>query len=76
MWDCNLKVALIQKSMDPPKNHKTPFGYSIIFLQAKLRNQRDKTIADKLMYIPNGDTQNYPFCRLQLTNQSKFNKSP
>ena len=21
---------------------------------------------DKLMYIPNDDTQNYPFCRLQL----------
>ena len=47
--------------------------------------KRDKTTADKLMY--NGDTQNYPFCRLQLvvetfdhstkwTNQSKFNKNP
>ena len=45
-------------------------------------------MADKLMYIPNDDTQNYPFCRLQLlvkmfghstfrTKQSKFNnKSP
>ena len=43
-------------------------------------------MADKLMYIPNVDTQNYPYCRLQLivetfeystkwTNQSKFNKS-
>ena len=30
----------------------------------------------KLMYIPNDDTQNYPFCILQLveTNQSKLNK--
>ena len=27
--------------------------------------KRDKTIADKLMYIPNDDTLNYPFCRLQ-----------
>ena len=27
--------------------------------------QRDKTIADKLIYISNDDTQNYPFCRLQ-----------
>ena len=27
---------------------------------------RDKTIANKLMYIPNDDTQDYPFCRLQL----------
>ena len=45
---------------------------------------RDKTMAYKLMYIPN--TQNYPFYWLQLeveafghstqgTNQSKFNKS-
>ena len=23
-------------------------------------------MADKLMYIPNNDTQNYPFCRLQF----------
>ena len=37
-------------------------------------------MADKLMYIPNYDTHNYPFCRLQLVvetfghliNQSKF----
>ena len=28
--------------------------------------KRDKTIADKFMYIPNDDTQNYPFCRLQI----------
>ena len=28
--------------------------------------ERDKTMADKFMYIPNGDTQNYPFSRLQL----------
>ena len=44
-------------------------------------------MADKLMYIHNDDTQNYPFCGLQLmvemfgcstewTNQSKFNTSP
>ena len=46
---------------------------------------RDKTIADKLMYIPNDDAQNYLFCRLnltvetlkpltKLTNQLKFTK--
>ena len=23
-------------------------------------------MADKLMYIPNDDTHNYPFCRLQI----------
>ena len=27
---------------------------------------RDKTMADKLMYIFNDDTQNYPSYRLQL----------
>ena len=27
---------------------------------------RDKTMDDKLMYIYNDDTQNYPFCRFQL----------
>ena len=27
---------------------------------------RDMTMADKLIYIPNDDTQNYPFYRLQL----------
>ena len=28
--------------------------------------QRDKPMADKLVYIPNDDTQNFPFCRLKL----------
>ena len=26
----------------------------------------DKTMANKLMYIPNYDAQNYPFCRFKL----------
>ena len=30
------------------------------------RDLREKTMADKLIYIPNNDAQNYPFCRLQL----------
>ena len=44
-------------------------------------------MVNKLMLIPNDDTQNYPFCRIQFvvemfehstqwTNQSKFNNSP
>ena len=39
-------------------------------------------MADKWMYIPNDDTQNYPLCRKQLvvetldTNQSNLIKSP
>ena len=28
--------------------------------------QGSKTMADKFMYIPNDDTQNYPFYRLKL----------
>ena len=31
-----------------------------------LRYQRDKTMADKMMYIPNDDTQNHTFFGLQL----------
>ena len=27
---------------------------------------RDKTMDDKLMYTPNDDSQNYPFCKLQF----------
>ena len=49
--------------------------------------QKDKTMPDKLMYIPSDSTQNYLFCWLQFvvetfghstkrTNKSKFNKSP
>ena len=47
----------------------------------------DKTMADKLMYIPNDNTQNYHFCRIKLmvakfdhstklTNQKNSLKSP
>ena len=28
-------------------------------------------MADKLMYIPNDDTQNYTFCKLQIDTQLK-----
>ena len=30
----------------------------------------DKTMADKFMYIPIDDTQNYPYCRLQLVDET------
>ena len=67
--------------------------YLRIVAKAKLRYfseiQWDKTMADKLMYILFliNDTQNYPFCRLQLlfemfrhstslTNQSNSIRSP
>ena len=39
-------------------------------MSSNVRDQRDKTMADKVMYIPNDDTQNYPFCRSQLVVES------
>ena len=36
------------------------------YVHNKPGNYRDKTMADKLMYILNDDTQNNPLCRLQL----------
>ena len=30
----------------------------------------DKTMADKLMYIPIDDTQNYRFCRSKLVDET------
>ena len=30
---------------------------------------------DKLIYIPNVNTQNYPFCRIQLVVKMHFNNS-
>ena len=44
------------------------------------RYTRDQTMADKLMYIPNNDSQSYPLCRLKLVDEtfehSKFTKAP
>ena len=52
-----------------------------------VNNQGSKGREQHPMYIPNDNTQEYAFCRLQLVietfghstksaNQSKFNKSP
>ena len=40
------------------------------FDQLKAGILRDKTMADKFMYIPNDDTPNYPFCRLELVAET------
>ena len=37
-------------------------------LQCDLQKGRDKTIDDKSMYIPNDETQNYPFSMLKHVN--------
>ena len=39
---------------------------ALVIYSSVLRIYRDKTMADKLMYIPNDDAQNNPFCRLLL----------
>ena len=42
-----------------------------------IQGYRDRTMTKKLMYIPNDDSQNCPFCRLQLvveTLDTKLNK--
>ena len=51
------KIRIIFVLLDP--------GTPEIILEA-IRDLRDKTMADKLMCIPNDETQIYPFCRLKL----------
>ena len=41
-----------------------------------IRDIWDETMADKLMYISNDDTQNYPFCRLQLAVETFGQSTP
>ena len=45
--------------MTKQKANKT-LDYIFVF------DQGSKRIKDKIMYIPNGNTQNNPFCKLQL----------
>ena len=42
------------------------FGQGCKIVRGMDRERKDKTMADKLMYIPNSNTQKYPSCRLQL----------
>ena len=39
--------------------------FSVKWNLKKSKEDRDKTKANKFMYIPNVNIQNYPFCRLQ-----------
>ena len=36
----------------------------------EIRDLKDNTMAEKCIYIPNDNKQNYPFCRLQLANET------
>ena len=51
-----------------PRVHRI---FSIVTFKINAKNnwivyQIDKTMADKLMFIPIDDTQNYPFCSVKL----------
>ena len=48
-------------------------SFKMIGLGKTEKLSRDKTMADKIMYIPNGDTQNYHLCRLQLVVETYGN---
>ena len=48
-------------------NHSTKLGKKAIL--------RDKTMCDKLIYIPNDDEYDYPMCLKCFDNQSRNNKS-
>ena len=41
-------------------------GASVFSMTLREKKGGGSTITDKLKYIPNNDTQNYLFCRLQL----------
>ena len=47
-------------------SNETAGCYSVYFLQTGIVANFYKTMTDKLMYILNDDTQNYPFYKLQL----------
>ena len=72
-WATSLLISTLSPPpLPPPRNTLKIFFLSIsLYLCFHLSSnhpgrERDKTMADKFMYIPNGDTQNYPFSRLQL----------
>ena len=46
--------------------HTAPHTHTHTFLPWDAGIIRDKTMEDKLMYIPKDYTQNYPFCKLNL----------
>ena len=52
------------------------FYFEYYKINVKQKNSiRDKTMDDKLLYIPNDDTQNYPFCRLKSTLNEPTNQN-
>ena len=70
----NVKICIIPFQILKLKNENVMTYETFIFYHLNLLSSchlftcapRDKTTADKFMYIPNEDTQNCPYCRLQL----------
>ena len=50
-------------------------GLNILTAGNISRISKNKTMADKLTYIPNDDIQNYPLCRLQLVVEAFVHSS-
>ena len=43
-----------------------PHAFKLYLISSAFQGKTDKTMANKLMYILNVNTQSYPFCRLDL----------
>ena len=64
LFSCPLHLSLEARGKQW-QNYKKNVKSDMDMISCNSRILRDKTMADKLIYIPNDDTQNYPFCRLQ-----------
>ena len=76
-WFQIRSLKTFQLTIEPQKGSLRMYiNISFIVLSLKITVlPKDKTMADKLVYIPNDYTQNYPFCRLQLMDEM-FGDSP
>ena len=59
-----LVVVMLHPCSPPPPSNPYPYLNLVVMLCITTGIFRDKTMADKLKYIPNDDTHNYPFVDL------------
>ena len=50
--------------------------WNVIYSATNILLEGDKTMANKLMYIPNDAKQNYTFCRLKLKRLNTYLNKP
>ena len=67
IWFVNYNFRQQRNShfLKPTQLYNQVLTFSLYTLYISGR-QMNETMASKLIYIPNDDAQNYPFCRLQL----------